>query len=115
MPDVMPHEIANAIMGKLYDVLTNGDETVPKSEDNFFTWCTPGIPMDVSDFEFLSQGLTGVVKKQALQDLTLPPSGTGGGTGSSGGSSAPSGQPEITPELLAQLRAQDTARLYMQA
>ena len=32
-------------MGKLYDVLTNGDETVPPCEDNFFTWCTPGIPV----------------------------------------------------------------------
>jgi hypothetical protein len=33
--DVLPSDIANAIMGKLYDVLTNGDETVPKSADNF--------------------------------------------------------------------------------
>src|SRR6059058_3593405 len=72
MPDVMPHEIANSIMGKLYDVLTNGDETVPKSEDNFFSWCTPGIPMDPSDFEFLQQGLTGVVKKKDVDTMRKP-------------------------------------------
>ena len=63
MPEVAPHVISNAIMGKLYDVLTNGDDTVPKSADNFFSWCTPGIPVDPSDFQFLSQGFTGVVKK----------------------------------------------------
>jgi len=57
MADVKPSEIANAIMGKLYDVLTNGDATVPKSADNFFSWCTPGIPMEAADFQFLTQGL----------------------------------------------------------
>ncbi len=37
MADVKPSALANAVMGKLYDVLTNVDETVPKSEDNFFS------------------------------------------------------------------------------
>ena len=37
MGDVLPSQLANSIMGKLYDVLTNGDETTPKTEDNFFT------------------------------------------------------------------------------
>src|ERR671912_627498 len=58
MAEVKPSALANSVMGKLYDVLTGGDETVPKSEDNFFTWCTPGIPVDPLDFEFLKQGLT---------------------------------------------------------
>ena len=35
-----------------------------QSEDNFFSWATPGIPVEASDFDFLSQGLTGVVKKE---------------------------------------------------
>jgi hypothetical protein len=35
MADTTPSVLANAIMGKLYDILTNGDETVPKSQDNF--------------------------------------------------------------------------------
>ncbi|NJL17396.1 MAG: hypothetical protein HC938_09555 [Nitrospira sp.] len=82
MGDVLPSQLANSIMGKLYDVLTNGDETTPKSEDNFFTWCTPGIPFEANDFDFLSQGLTGVVKKAALSELVAPgettqPSGEG--------------------------------------
>jgi len=78
MADIIPSVIANAIMGKLYDVLTNGDTTVPKATDSFFSWCTPGIPVDAEDFRFLSQGLTGVVTAKAAASLaavTAPPSG----------------------------------------
>lgn len=100
---VEPSVMLNSVMGKIYDVLTNGDDTVPKSEDNFFSWCTPGIVVDPSDFDFLSQGLTGVVKKAALDQLQI---GDGGGDAQ---------QPELDPALLESLRAQDTARLYMQA
>ena len=121
MSMVEPNVMVNAIMGKLYDVLTNGDDTVPKSEDNFFSWCTPGIPFREEDFEFLSQGLTGVVKKSALDELrttTAEGSASSGGqapdnTSTSGASS--STQLELTPALLEQLRAQDTAKLYMEA
>jgi hypothetical protein len=48
-----PDVLCNAIMGALYDVLTNGDATVPKSSDNFFSWCTPGIPVVPMTFDFL--------------------------------------------------------------
>ena len=81
---------------------------MPKSEDNFFTWCTPGIPVDPSDFGFLTQGLTGVVKKQALLDIVQPGQPPAAGA-------TPPPAPAITPALLDQLRASDTGRLYMQA
>jgi hypothetical protein len=97
MAMVEPSVMANSIMGKLYDILTNGDDTVPKSEDNFFSWATPGIPIEASDFEFLSQGLTGVVKKAKLDEIRGPETA------------------EVTPQMLESLRAQDTAGLYMQA
>ena len=105
---VEPSVMLNSIMGKLYNILTNGDDTVPKSEDNFFSWATPGIPIMPGDFEFLSQGLTGIVKKAALQELTT---GTSGAPGAAPGA-APA---EITPAMLEGLRAQDAAKLYMQA
>lgn len=135
MTDVTPSLLANAVMAKLYNVLTNGDDTVPKSQDNFFSWCTPGIPVDPEDFQFLTQGLTGVVRSQDVANLIVAgapvggaASGSGGtasgssATGTSGSSSTGSGsgstQPApqvLTPDLINQLRAQDTARLYMQA
>lgn len=111
MPEVMPSAIANAIMGKLYDVLTNGDETVPKSEDNFFSWCTPGIPTDPSDYQFLTQGLTGVVKKPAAEAMLAAAAG-GGPAGGTGAATPAAG---LTPAQLDQLRASDTAQLYAQA
>ena len=75
MTDVTPHVLANAVMGKIYDVLTNGDDTVPKSADNFFSWMTPGVPVNPSDFDFLVQGLTGVVpaSSQNLSQAQINP------------------------------------------
>lgn len=100
-----PSAMANAIVAKLYDILTNGDDTVPKSEDNFLSWCTPGIPLPEEDLAFLTQGLTGVVKKAALDEMrSTTADGTQDGS-----------QPELTPALLDQLRAQDTNQLYQQA
>lgn len=87
---VEPSVMANSIMASIYDVLTNGDETVPKSEDNFFSWATPGFPIGPRDLEFLSRGLTGVVRRRKDQAA-------------------------LSPDELEALRAQDTAGLYMQA
>jgi hypothetical protein len=114
-----PDVLCNAIMGALYDVLTNGDATVPKSSDNFFSWCTPGIPVDANDFRFLAQGLTGVVTPQAAANLASvsaaasSPAGTS--TGGSSGSTASAGSGGLTPAQLTSLRAQDTNAVYQQA
>lgn len=106
-----PSVLANTIMSKLYNVLTNGDDTVPKSDDNFFSWCTPGIPVEPSDLEFLTQGLTGVVKKTAVD--ALQPSAAAAVTAAGG--TPPPPPPPLTPEQISALMAQDTMRLYMQA
>jgi hypothetical protein len=104
MADVVPSQLMNSIMGKLYDVLTNGDDTVPSSEDNFFSWATPGIPVEPTEFDFLSQGLTGVVKKEAVAEVAP-----------AGGAPAEGGAPALSPAQLEQLRATDTAQLYQEA
>ncbi len=98
---LQPEMMLNSDMGKIYDILTNGDDTVPKSEDHFFSWCTPGLPAMPAmpeDFDYLTQGLTGVVKKEKLDVIT------GGST-----------EGEIDPAELERLRAQDTAGLYRAA
>lgn len=112
MADITPSVLANAIMGKLYDVLTNGDATVPKSSDNFFSWCTPGIPVDDEDFRFLSQGLTGVVTPQAASNLAAVSAAAGG---TAGGASTTPAKAQLTPDQLNQLRAQDVNAVYQQA
>lgn len=92
-------DLMNNMMAKVFDIINNGDgSTVPKSEDNFFTWCTPGIPFDVEDFDFLSQGLTGVLK--------LPKVKNEDGSEST---------KELSPEEREQLLASDTTKMYQQA
>lgn len=108
MPIVEPSVIANIVMSKLYNVLTNGDATVPPSTDNFFSWCTPGTPVEASDFEFLTQGLTGIVKKSAVD--AMQPSAA-----AAAGATPPPAPPALTQEQLNALMAQDTMRLYVQA
>lgn len=128
MPTVDPSVLANSIMGKLYDVLTNGDDTVPKSENNFFTWETPGVPMAPEDFEFLTQGFTGVVKPAAVQTMLnatqaaagSAPAATGSAPAATGsapaaGGSPPPAQQGLTEAQLAGLRAQDVGGLFQQA
>ena len=115
MADVQPSALVNSVMGKLYDVIANGDDTVPKSEDNFFSWCSPGLPIDPEDFDFLRQGLTGVVKKKAIEQIATQPELVPAGGEEAAPAPAPSRGVELTPALLDQLRAEDTARLYVQA
>jgi hypothetical protein len=112
MATVEPSVLANSIMGKLYNVLTNGDETVPRSTDNFFSWCTPGTPVEASELEFLTQGLTGIVKKSAVD--AMQPSAAAANA-ADGGTPPPAPAPALTQEQLNGLMAQDTMRLYMQA
>ncbi len=112
MPVVEPSVLANSIMGKLYDVLTNGDDTVPKSEDNFFSWETPGVPVVPEDFTFLTQGFTGVVTPEAVKTMLAATQAAGSTASGSSGSSAPQG---LTDAQLSQLRAQDVSGLFQQA
>lgn len=89
MPETpLPENLMISVLAKIYDIIINGDgTTVPTSEDNFFSWCSPGIPFDETDFEFLQQGLTGVVKKEG----------------------------ELTEAERNQLLGTDTGRMYSQA
>ena len=111
MADISPSVLANSIMGKLYDILTNGDSTVPPSADNFFSWATPGIPLGANDLQFLTQGFTGVVTPAAVQTL-LAAKGTGQ---PSSGTGSPATAPALSEADLEKLRAQDTTGLYQQS
>ncbi len=64
--------LMQGVLGKLYAVLTSGDEVAPKSEDNFFAWATPGFPVKESDYDFASLGLSGeIIDKDELNRRVL--------------------------------------------
>lgn len=68
LKDVLGTEIImQSLLGRLYDILTMGEKDTPKSEDNFFSWATPGIPVSPDDFEFMTQGLVGKTKPEKLK------------------------------------------------
>lgn len=96
--DVLPEELMNSVLGKLYDVLTNGDDVAPKSEDNYLSWLSVGMPFPKEELEFLSTGLTGVIRKPQRPE----------------GEEAETPQP-LSPEERNELLAQDVNRKYMQA
>jgi hypothetical protein len=112
MANVEPSVLVNSIMGKLYNVLTNGDETVPPSADNFFSWATPGIPLEPSDLQFLKKGFTGVVTPGAARTLVAA---KGGGQAGAGGGTTEAQPAALSEAELEKLRAQDAAGLYQQA
>lgn len=99
--EVLPEQLMNSVLGKLYDILTNGDDVVPKSNDNYLAWESPGMPFPKEQLEYISTGFTGIYREPEptpLADGTLPP--------------APE---EKTPEEIDQLLANDVTQKYMQA
>lgn len=62
--EVLPEDLMNSVLGKLMDLITSGDDVVPKSKDNFLSWLTPGVPYHPDDLTFLNEGFTGIYKKK---------------------------------------------------
>ena len=71
----------NNLLGEMVDRIVNGKsalpagdqaklkESVPFQSANFFTWCTPGIPVEPADFAFL-KGLRKPVDPEQWKDLS---------------------------------------------
>ena len=53
--------VARALLGKLYQVLTTKPEIEAKNlpHDAFISWCAPGLPFRKEDFMFATRGLSG--------------------------------------------------------
>lgn len=70
----------NNVLGETIDQIVNGKENLPASEKsklkddvpfdkaNFFTWCTPGVPVNPQDFAFL-KGLRKPINFEKWKDL----------------------------------------------
>lgn len=73
-------DLMNGIQGMIFERFTNGGDFANASEDNFFCWVTPGIPVSASEFQFAKEGLSGVVRANTA---------TNNGISSSGGEKKP--------------------------
>lgn len=60
MPELTQDEqLMKSLIGKLYQVLTGGDDIATPDTSNFIAWCTPGIPFQPEDLIFAEKGLAG--------------------------------------------------------
>ena len=55
-------DLMQGLMAQIYDIFTTGGEVANPSEDNFFCWLTPGIAVSPDQFEFATEGLSGVIR-----------------------------------------------------
>ncbi|MFB9376359.1 hypothetical protein ACFFKU_12780 [Kineococcus gynurae] len=106
MADVAPAILVNSVLGKIQDVLLNGDgDVVPRSDDHYLAVLNVGIPMDPADFDYAREGFSGVYRRNVdEQDLVAS-------TGPQPAAAAPA---EEGPSVEQQLAA-DALRKYMSA
>jgi len=60
--DLLPEQLMNSVLGKLYSELTMGEDDRLKSANDFFTWITPGMPYPEDNLDFLEQGFVATYK-----------------------------------------------------
>jgi hypothetical protein len=98
---VEPEVLVNAVLGKVSDVLLNGDgEVLPKSDDHFLAFLNIGIPAHKDDFNYALEGFGGVYRRNVdANDLEK-----------STGPQEAGNEPSIDQQLAA-----DALQKYMQA
>lgn len=62
-------DMTNALLGKVFDVLTSGGTVGMESGNNFYCWLPVGQAVMPDQFEFLEQGLTGTLRKRSIGDV----------------------------------------------
>jgi hypothetical protein len=66
---VEPEVLVNAVLGKVTDVLINGDgNVIPKSDDHFVAFMNPGYPAKDDDFDYALEGFGGVYRRNTDPD-----------------------------------------------
>jgi hypothetical protein len=60
-------DLMQSMLGKMYQILTGGDDTAPASKDRFIAWCAPGIPYDKDDLAFAAKGVASHDADEAKQ------------------------------------------------
>jgi len=70
VPQFIDQEILmNSVLGKISDVILNGDgDLIPKSDDHYLAFMSPGIPVLDDDFNYALEGFTGVSRRNVDPD-----------------------------------------------
>jgi hypothetical protein len=59
-------DLMQAMMAKLYSIVTGNDPAIKLPRNKFVTWMLPAIPFDKKDFAFCAKGLTGNTAEETL-------------------------------------------------
>lgn len=63
--------IMQSMIGALYKVLTMGEDDTPRGNQDYFSWATPGIPVNETDYDYMFEGFKGKVTKEAVKEYLL--------------------------------------------
>src|SRR5262245_1680244 len=58
-------ELMQALVAKLYQIVTGNNENIKTPRNKFISWLLPGVPFTPQDFKFCSKGLIGTGIKDA--------------------------------------------------
>lgn len=61
-----PLVLQQALLGRLYDILTGGSDDVVKT-GNYYSWLSPGMPIDAAEWDFMS----GIIHPPIVETLVL--------------------------------------------
>ena len=59
MPMEHSGDLMQALVAKLYSIVTGDDEAIKIPRNKFVSWFLPGVPFDPKDFTFCAKGFTG--------------------------------------------------------
>lgn len=69
MNNVTPELLMNNILGKISDVLLNGDgKVIPKSDDHYLAFLSVGVPMLEETFNYAIEGFGGIMRQNSNID-----------------------------------------------
>lgn len=132
-------DLMTSLQGLIYKKITQGGEEGGGTENNFFCWATPGIPVVKEDFDFVSQGFRGMkldrislenaLAKSRAQKVVLDAAKKAAEEAEEEGASAETDEQKetdddmdsgllsvkLTEEEVEALRADKTFNLYLQA
>jgi len=68
MPMNHSGDLMQALVAKLYSILTGDDDAIKTPRNKFVSWFLPGVPFDTGDFKYCAKGFVGETAEE-IQEL----------------------------------------------